>query len=279
MSKAKSLNQIINFENKNIRRVFHNDTWYFSIIDIVAVLTEQYDPLVARKYWNKLAERLKNEGSEVVTSCHRLKLPALDGKMRETDCGDIEVLLRLIQSIPSPKAEPVKLWLAKVGYERVKEIADPEQSIDRARQNWQKMGRSDKWIQTRMTGQDTRNKLTDYWSENDVKEGQEYAILTNIIHSEWAGLSVAEHKKLKKLNDHNLRDHMSEAELIFTTLAEMSTRQISQVEEAKGLEQNKIASKKGGSIAKNAKLELESKTGQKVITSQNYLKTNLKTLK
>jgi DNA-damage-inducible protein D len=279
MSKAKSLNQIINFENKNIRRVFHNDTWYFSIIDIVAVLTEQYDPLVARKYWNKLAERLKNEGSEVVTSCHRLKLPALDGKMRETDCGDIEVLLRLIQSIPSPKAEPVKLWLAKVGYERVKEIADPEQSIDRARQNWQKMGRSDKWIQTRMTGQDTRNKLTDYWSENDVKEGQEYAILTNIIHSEWAGLSVAEHKKLKKLNDHNLRDHMSEAELIFTALAEMSTRQISQVEEAKGLEQNKIASKKGGSIAKNAKLELESKTGQKVITSQNYLKTNLKTLK
>jgi DNA-damage-inducible protein D len=279
MSKSKSLNQIINFENKNIRRVFYNDTWYFSIIDIVAVLTEQYDPLVARKYWNKLAERLKNEGSEVVTSCHRLKLPALDGKMRETDCGDIEVLFRLIQSIPSHKAEPVKLWLAKVGYERVKEIADPEKSIDRARQNWQKMGRSDKWIQTRMTGQDTRNKLTDYWSENDVKEGQEYAILTNIIHSEWAGLSVAEHKKLKKLNDHNLRDHMSEAELIFTALAEMSTRQISQVEEAKGLEQNKIASKKGGSIAKNAKLELESKTGQKVITSQNYLKTNLKTLK
>jgi DNA-damage-inducible protein D len=279
MSKAKSLNQIINFENKNIRRVFYNDTWYFSIIDIVAVLTEQYDPLVARKYWNKLAERLKNEGSEVVTSCHRLKLPALDGKMRETDCGDIEVLFRLIQSIPSHKAEPVKLWLAKVGYERVKEIADPEKSIDRARQNWQKMGRSDKWIQTRMTGQDTRNKLTDYWSENDVKEGQEYAILTNIIHSEWAGLSVSEHKELKKLKDHNLRDHMSEAELIFTALAEMSTRQIAHADEAKGLEQNKIASKKGGSIAKNAKLELESKTGQKVITSQNYLKINLKTLK
>jgi DNA-damage-inducible protein D len=155
----KTTNQIINFENKNIRRVFHNDTWYFSISDILFSLIMHPEYKSAQSYWRKLKERLKKEGSEVVTNCHQLKMLASDGKFYKTDCADIEVLFRLIQSIPSPKAEPVKLWLAKVGYERVKEIADPERSIDRARQNWQKMGRSDKWIQTRMTGQDTRNKL------------------------------------------------------------------------------------------------------------------------
>ncbi len=192
---------LIIFEDFKVRRHFDEDKekWYFSVIDIVAVLTEQKDYLKSRKYWNKLAQRLKEEGSEVVTNCHRLKLLAKDGKKYLTDVADVETILRLIQSIPSKKAEPIKLWLARVGYERMEEIVDPEKSINRARQNWQKHGRSEKWIQQRMMGQETRNKLTDYWKENDIKEGREFAILTNIIHSEWSGLSVKEHKKLKNL--------------------------------------------------------------------------------
>ncbi len=261
------------FEAYQIRRIYdeEKETWYFSVIDIVQVLTEQSDYQTARKYWNKLKERLKKEESESVTKCHQLKLEAADGKKYLTDVADPETLLRLIQSVPSPKAEPIKLWLAKVGYERMQEMADPALSLDRARETWQKHGRSDKWIQQRMMGQETRNKLTDYWSKNEVKEGKEFAILTNIIHQEWTGLTVKDHKNIKGLKSQNLRDHMSEAELIFTALAELSTRQIAETMEAKGMSENKVASKRGGSIAKKAKLELEQKTGKKIISKENYL--------
>lgn len=211
------------------------------------------------------------DGFELSTVCRQFKMKAIDGKMRKTDVGDTQTLLRIIQSIPSPKAEPFKQWLAKVGYERIQEISDPAQSLDRARENWQKLGRSEKWIQQRMTGQETRNKLTDYWKESGVEKSNEFAFLTNIIHSEWTGLSVKNHKELKGLKSQNLRDHMSEAELIFTALAELSTRQIAETDEAKGLNQNAIAGKKGGRIAKDARLALENKTGKKVITDENFL--------
>jgi hypothetical protein len=261
------------FEGHKIRRVFDEatETWYFSVVDIVQVLTQQPDFQTARKYWNKLKERLTKEGSESVTKCHRLKMEAADGKKYNTDAADPETLLRLIQSVPSPKAEPIKLWLAKVGYERMQEMVDPERSIARARENWQKHGRSEKWIHQRMMGQETRNKLTDYWKDHEIKEGEEFAILTNIIHQEWAEVSVKDHKKLKGLKTQNLRDHMSEAELIFTALAELSTRQIAETVDATGMDENKEASKKGGRIAKQARRGLESKTGKSVVTGENFL--------
>ena len=261
------------FEEAKIRRVYdeETETWFFSVVDIIRVLTGQPDFQTARKYWNKLKERLKKEGSEVVTNCHRLKMTAEDGKQRETDAADAEALLRLVQSVPSPKAEPIKLWLAKVGYERMQEMADPEIALNRSRELWQKHGRSEKWIEQRMLGQETRNKLTDYWKGHDIKEGQEYAILTNIIHQEWTDLSVKQHKDLKGLKTQNLRDHMTEAELIFTALAELSTRQIADSMNATGLEENKIAGKRGGGIAKQARKELEEETGRKVISQENGL--------
>ena len=207
----------------------------------------------------------------MVTKCNRLKFVAKDGKMRLTDVADVETLLRLIQSVPSPKAEPVKLWLAKVGYERMQEIVDPEKSLNRARENWKKHGRDEKWIQQRMFGQETRNKLTDYWSNHDVKEGKEFAILTNIIHQEWAEISVKNHKKLKGLKTQNLRDHMNEAELIFSALAELSTRQIAESVKAQGMIENKVAGKQGGGIAKKARKDLEKKTGKKIVSKDNFL--------
>ncbi len=259
-------NNLVIFENSKIRRHFDEktETWFFSVVDIVQILTQQADYQTARKYWNKQKERLNKEGSEVVTNCHQLKMTADDGKQRLTDTANVETLLRIIQSIPSPKAEPIKLWLAKVGYERMQEIADPERSLNRARENWQKHGRSEKWIQQRMMGQETRNKLTDYWKTHDIKEGDEFAVLTNIIHQEWSEVSVKEHKSLKGLKTQNLRDHMSEAELIFTALAELSTRQIAENINAEGLDENKKASKVGGGIAKKARSELEEKTNQKI---------------
>ena len=265
------------FEKFKIRKIYDEkkEKWFFSVIDIVAVLTEQTDYQTARKYWNKLKERLSKEESQAVTNCHQLKLEAADGKKYMTDVADLETIFRLIQSIPSPKAEPIKMWLAKVGHERINEIADPEQSLNRARENWQKHGRSEKWIQQRMMGQETRNKLTDYWREAGVKPGDEFAILTNIIHQEWSDLTVNQHKKLKGLKSHNLRDHMNEAELIFTALAELSTRQIAESLKVQGLEENKTPAKKGGQIAKNARLELENKTGRKVVGSDNFLKPRL----
>ena len=239
------------FENNNIRRVYDekSEKWYFSVVDIIAVLINQEDFQTARKYWNKLKERLDMEGSQLVTNCHQLKLTAADGKQRLTDVMDVESLLRLVQSVPSPKAEPIKLWLAKVGYERMQETVDPELSINRARRNWKNAGRDEKWIQQRMTGQETRNKLTDYWANNEVNQGKEIAILTNIIHQEWSELSIKEHKVVKGLKSQNLRDHMSEAELIFTALAELSTRQIAETLESKGLEENKKRTRKS-SLAK-----------------------------
>ena len=249
------------------------EKWYFSIIDIVAVLTEQDNFKKAQSYWTTLKSRLKLEGNESVTKCDKLKLQSADGKYYKTDVADVETILRLIQSVPSPKAEPIKLWLARVGYERIQETVDPEKSINRGRMNWQRMGRSDKWIQQRMMGQEIRNKLTDYWKDNEVKEKDEYAILTNIIHQEWSDLSVKEHKSFKNLKAQNLRDHMTDAELVFTALAELSTRQIAETEKAKGFEENKIPAKKGGQIAKNARLELENKTGKKVVSGDNFLGT------
>jgi hypothetical protein len=261
------------FEDHAIRRVYDEstETWWFSVVDIVQVLLQQPDFQVARKYWNKLKTRLNAEGSETVTNCHRLKIPAADGKLRLTDVATAETLLRLVQSIPSPKAEPIKLWLAKVGYERMQELADPIQALERARELWRQQGRSEKWIQQRMMGQQTRAKLTDYWANHGVKEGQEYAILTNIIHQEWSGISVRAHKDLKGLKTQNLRDHMSEAELIFTALAELSTRQIAERDEAEGLKENEVAAKAGGGIAKKARMELEARTGQNVVTTENAL--------
>ncbi len=266
-------NDLAVFETYNVRRVYDEatETWYFSVVDILQILIEQPDYQTARKYWNKLKERLKKEGSESVTNCHRLKLTAADGKKYLTDVGTAETMLRLVQSVPSSKAEPIKLWLAKVGYERMQEMADPEIALNRSRQLWEQHGRSQKWIEQRMRGQDTRNKLTDYWKESGVKEGEEYAILTNIIHKEWAGLSVKEHKTIKGLSTQNLRDHMNEAELIFTALAELSTRQIAETMKAEGMKQNAVASKKGGGIAKKARTELEEATGQNVVTGDNFL--------
>lgn len=261
------------FEDHAIRRVYDEDTetWWFSVIDIVQVLTDQVDSLTARKYWNKLKQRLTAEGSQLVTDCHQLKMTAADGKQRLTDVATAQTLLRLVQSVPSPKAEPIKLWLAKVGYERMQEMADPSLSLDRARDTWQQHGRSDKWIQQRMTGQETRNKLTDYWANHDIEQGEEFAILTNIIHQEWSGVSVKAHKSLKGLKSHSLRDHMSEAELIFTALAELSTRQIAESEGATGMARNTSAAKTGGQLAKRARLELETRTGTRVVSSENFL--------
>lgn len=261
------------FETHKIRRHFDEktETWYFSVIDIVAALTEQVDFQLARNYWKVLKIRLKKEGSQVVTKCNRLKMLAEDGRMRETDVATVETILRHIQSVPSKKAEPIKLWLAKVGYERMQEMSDPEMALNRSREYWQKQGRSEKWIQQRMMGQETRNKLTDYWANNDVKRGEEFAILTNIIHQEWSDLSVKSHKNLKGLKTQNLRDHMSEEELIFTALAELSTRKIAETDETKGLEENKIPAIQGGGIARDARKALEAKTGKSVVTGRNYL--------
>jgi hypothetical protein len=266
------------FEQKKVRSQWseQEELWYFSIVDIVGILTDQPTVERARNYWKVLKSRLKKEGNESVTNCNQLKLQSEDGKFYKTDVGTVEQVFRIIQSIPSPKAEPFKQWLAKVGYERLQEIQDPSLSMDRARENWQKMGRSEKWIQQRMTGQETRNKLTDYWKESGVTERNEFAFLTNIIHQEWTGLSVKKHKDLKGLKSQNLRDHMNEAELLFTALAELSTRQIAEVDQAKGLNENAVAGKKGGAIAKNARKELESKTGKSVVTNENFLKPKKK---
>jgi len=267
----KTERSLVAFEDHKIRRVYDekSETWFFSVVDVVAALT---DSVNARDYWFKMKTRVKTEdGFELSTICRQLKLISSDGKRYATDCADVRGLFRIIQSIPSPKAEPFKQWLAKVGYERIQDMSDPARSLDRAREYWQQHGRSEKWIQQRMTGQETRNKLTDYWKEHEIKGEEEYAILTNIIHQEWSGVSVKKHKQLKELKTQNLRDHMSEAELIFTALAELSTRQIAESVEATGMVENAEAGKKGGKIAKNARLALEQKTGRSVVTGENFL--------
>lgn len=261
------------FENFNSRRIYDekSETWFFSVVDIIAALLQQPDYQAARNYWKVLKNRLKKEGSQTVTNCNRSKMMAADGKIRLTDAASPETLLRLIQSVPSPKAEPIKLWLAKVGYERIQDMSDPARSLDRAREYWKQHGRSEKWIQQRMMGQETRNKLTDYWKEHEIKGEKEYAILTNIIHREWSSVSVNQHKEIKGLKTQNLRDHMSDAELIFTALAEPSTRQIADSVDATGMAENREAGKKGGEIAKKARRELEQKTGKSVVTGENFL--------
>ena len=260
---------LVLFEKQKVRRYYDEkaEIWYFSIVDIVEALTDSANPT---DYLKKLRKRDTELGTYVGTNCPQVEM-LTNGKKRKTLAGNVKDIFRIIQSIPSPKAEPFKQWLAKVGYERIQEINDPSLSMDRARENWQKMGRSEKWIQQRMTGQETRNKLTDYWKDAGIKEQDEFAMLTNIIHKEWTELTVKQHKQLKGLKSQNLRDHMSEAELIFTALAELSTRQIAESENAKGLTANAKAGKKGGAVAKNARRELETKTGKSVITGQNFL--------
>jgi prophage antirepressor-like protein len=260
------------FEERPVRRVFHDEEWWFVLTDIVNALTDSPAPSDYLKKLRRrdpsLVEAFKGGGQFVPP----LALPfETEGGTQRLQCWNVPGVLRLIQSIPSPKAEPFKLWLAKVGYERLREIADPALGLERTRENWRKLGRSEKWITQRMTGQETRSKLTDYWASHKVKQGQEFAILTNLIHEERSGVSVKEHKNLKGLESQNLRDHMSEAELIFTALAELSTRQIAETAVAVGLPANKNAAKSGGKISQRARVELESKTGRKVVTGENYL--------
>ena len=260
------------FEQSKIRSIYdeEKDVWYFSVIDVIAILSGSKEP---KRYWSDLKRKLNKEAGsdQPYEKIVRLKMLAIDGKIRDTDAADAETMLRIVQSVPSPKAEPIKQWLARVGYERMKETVDPALSIDRARENWQKLGHSEKWIQQRMMGQETRNKLTDYWKEHEITKDEEYAILTNIIHQEWSGLSVREHKQLKGLKSQNLRDHMSEAELIFTALAELSTRQVAENMDAKGMSENKKAARRGGNVARVAKEKFEEETGQSVVTNENYL--------
>lgn len=259
------------FEDEPVRRAWSekDEKWYFSVVDVVKVLTNSINSQV---YWRVLKKRMLDDGAnETVTKCNGLKMMAADGKMRETDTADVETILRIIQSVPSPKAEPFKLWLAKVGYERLKETVDPEMALNRARGNWQKLGRSEKWIEQRMRGQEIRNKLTDYWTTHKVTEQEEFAILTNIIHQEWSGLSVKKHKAIKKLKGHNLRDHMSDAELLFTSLAELTTRNVAEKDLAVGLKENAVSAIKGGRYTGKAKDDFEKLTGKKVVSDDNFL--------
>jgi len=263
-------NAIAVFENFKIRRYFDKKegTWYFSVVDIIQALTNSPNPT---DYLKKLRKRDLELGKYLGTNCPQVKMTTATGKSRKILAGTPEQLFRIIQSIPSKKAEPIKLWLAKVGNERIQEMADPERALNRSRDYWQKQGRSEKWIQQRMTGQETRNKLTDYWGTHGINKDKEYAILTNIIHQEWSGLSVKQHKKLKSLKNQNLRDHMSEEEIIFSALAELSTRKLAEKENATGFEQNKPPARKGGKIARDARVALERKLGKSVVTEENFL--------
>jgi DNA-damage-inducible protein D len=259
------------FEEKSIRRYYDakNETWYFSLVDIVGALTDSVNPT---DYLKKMRKRDEDLNFYLGTNCPQVEMSS-NGKSRKTLAGNTENVLRLVQAIPSSKAEPFKLWLAKVGHERLKEIQDPGLSIDRARENWRKKGRTEKWIQQRMAGQEIRDRLTDYWKANGVEGYNEFAFLTNIIHQEWTDMTINNHKELKGLKSQNLRDHMSETELVFSSLAEMAANFISEKLNANGLVQNAKASKKGGAIAKKARVEFESKTGKSVITGDNFLAT------
>lgn len=260
-------NAIKLFQDQRVRVHWNEEQekWYFSIIDVIGVLTESDNP---RKYWSVLKTRLKKEGSEVATNCSRLKLIATDGKMRITDVADTEQLLRLIQSIPSPKAEPFKIWLAKVGYERIEETEDPELAFDRAMRTYLKKGYSKEWINQRLKSIEVRKELTDEWQERGMKEGLEYAILTNEITKAWAGRGVKAYKKLKGLKKENLRDNMTNLELVLNMLAEASTTEISKEKKPKGLNDNKEVARKGGSAAKKARIEIEKQTGKSIISSK-----------
>lgn len=264
-------NKIQLFQNQKVRTFWDEkqEIWYFSIIDVVAILTGQNNYQTARKYWNKLKERLKKEGNETVTNCHQLKMRAADGKMRNTDVADTEQLLRLIQSIPSPKAEPFKIWLAKVGYERIEETEDPELAFERAMATYLKKGYSKEWVNQRLKSIEVRKELTDEWQERGMEVGLEYAILTNEITKAWSDKTIKDYKKLKGLKKENLRDNMSNLELVLNMLAEASTTEISKEKKPKGLEANKSVARKGGNAAKKARVEIEKQTGKPIVTSKN----------
>ncbi len=262
---------LIVFQGKGIRRIWYKKEWWFSVVDIVAILTEQDDHLKARKYWNKLSQRLKEEGSEVVTNCHRLKLLAEDGKLRETDCANIKSLFRIIQSISSPIAEPFKQWLAQVGYDRVEEIQNPELTQKRMKDLYKAKGYSDDWIEKRVRGIAIRDELTDEWDKRGVKTEKEYAILTAEISKATFGITPNEYKKFKGLKRENLRDHMNDLELIFTLLGERVSTEITREEDARGYAQVKGAAKRGGRIAGNARIETEKELGHPITSSENYL--------
>ncbi|MGP1464776.1 MAG: BRO family protein [Prevotella koreensis] len=265
------MNDIQKFENKQIRSHWDSEQekWYFSIIDIIAVLTEQTDYQTARNYWKVLKNRLKKEGNETVTNCNRLKMLAIDGKMRLTDVADTEQLLRLIQSVPSPKAEPFKQWLAKVGNQRLDQLQDPELSIHQALQDYRNLGYSDDWINQRLKSIEIRKELTDEWQRVGIEDNKDFAILTNILTRTWSGKTVKEYKAHKGLKKQNLRDNMTNTELIFNMLAEASTKDISQANDPKTFEQSKTIAKQGGNVAKVARKELEKQTGKSVISSDN----------
>jgi hypothetical protein len=262
------------FENKKIRSQWGADAekWFFSIVDVIEVLTDQPTFQGARNYWKVLKNRLLKEGNETVTNCNRLKLLAEDGKMRETDVADTEQLFRLIQSIPSPKAEPFKQWLAKVGYERVEESQDPEKSIDRAMENYLKLGYSKEWINQRLKSIEVRKELTDEWENRGVKKEQEFATLTDIITRAWSGKTVKQYKQHKNLKKENLRDNMTNLELVLNMLAEATTTEISKEKKPKTLVENKTIALQGGTIAGNTRKAIEAKTGKKVVSNQNAKK-------
>src|SRR3989339_1133498 len=277
MKKQSKNKAIAIFEGNQIRRHWDDEKelWYFSVVDVVAILTGQPDHKRAQSYWTTLKNRLKEEGSEVVTKCDQLKMQASDGKYYATDAADTEILLRLIQSIPSPKAEPFKLWLAKVGYERLEETADPEIAINRALKTYLKKGYSPDWINQRLKSIEIRKALTDEWENCGVKEGKEFAILTDEMVQAWAGLTTREYKNLKGLKKESLRDNMTNLELVLNMLAETATTEISQKKQPENFPESKKVAKEGGTIAGNARLEIESKTGKKIITSKKANKFQL----
>lgn len=266
-----SENQIVVFNDRTIRRIFIDNLWWFSVIDVIQTLTDSANP---RDYWYKMKLRILNEdGTELSTFCRQLKLKSSDGKSYATDCANTESLFRIIQSIPSPKAEPFKRWLAKVGYERIQEIEDPELASQRAREIYKAKGYSDSWIEKRMRGIQIRSELTEEWKNRNVGGNTEYAILTGEISKATFGMTPSEYKDFKGLDKQNLRDHMTDLELIFTMLGEASTTEIARNKDAQEFKENKKAARAGGEVAGNARKDLEMKSGKKVITSQNYLDT------
>ena len=263
-------NEIKSFEGKNIRSVWDNEKeeWLFCVVDVVAVLTESENPQV---YWRVLKKRLKNEGNQTVTNCNALKMKAPDGKMRLTDVANIQGIFRIIQSVPSPKAEPFKIWLAEIGKERIDEIIDPELTIDRALETYLKKGYSREWINQWLQSIQVRKELTDTWQDHGVKVGKEYAILTNEITKAWSGMTTREYKDYKGLKKQNLRDNMSTMEIVLNMLAEATTTELTKASNPNGLEENKIVAKEGGTIAGNTRKEIESKTGKSVVTPKNAI--------
>lgn len=265
------MDEIKIYENKQIRSAWDEDKeeWYFSVVDIVGILTEQENARGASTYWAVLKKRLKEEGSELLTICKQLKMKATDGKMRFTDVADIQGVFRIIQSIPSPKAEPFKMWLAEVGKERIDEIIDPEQTIDRALETYVKKGYSREWINQRLQAIQVRKELTDAWEDHGIEQGLEYAILTDEITKAWSGMSTRGYKNLKGLKKENLRDNMTTMEIVLNMLAEATTTELTIATNPQGLEENKKIAKEGGNIAGDARKSIEQKTGKSVITSKN----------